>query len=62
LQRLDRPAGSHGPPPTPEVVVATPTPLSEADLSVLDIEEALINNLYQRVGPSVAHITAASSR
>ncbi len=43
---------------TPIVVVATPTPLSDKDLAPIDIEEELITNLYERVGPSVVHITA----
>ncbi|WP_374688334.1 S1C family serine protease [Promineifilum sp.] len=41
---------------TPIILIATPTPLSEADLLPLDIEEQLITNLYQRAGPSVVHI------
>lgn len=43
---------------TPWIVVATPTPLSAADLLPIDIEEQLVTNLYERVGPSVVHITA----
>jgi S1-C subfamily serine protease len=46
------------PMPTPIIIVATPTPLSAADLAPIDIEEELITNLYDRVGPSVVHITA----
>ncbi|HOU42593.1 MAG TPA: trypsin-like peptidase domain-containing protein, partial [Promineifilum sp.] len=46
------------PPPTPIVVVATPTPLSDSDLLPIDIEEQLITNLYERVGPSVVHISS----
>ncbi|MCB9418224.1 MAG: trypsin-like peptidase domain-containing protein [Ardenticatenaceae bacterium] len=42
----------------PIIVVATPTPLSPADLAPIDIEEQLVTNLYDRVGPSVVHITA----
>lgn len=45
-------------PPTPQVVVATPTPLSAADLAPIDIEEQLVTNLYERVGPSVVHIAS----
>lgn len=37
---------------------ATPTSLSAADLVPVDIEEELIANLYERVSPSVIHITA----
>jgi S1-C subfamily serine protease len=43
---------------TPIIIVATPTPLSPADLAPIDIEEQLVTNLYDRVGPSVVHITA----
>ena len=43
---------------TPIVIVATPTPLSDADLLPIDIEEQLITNLYERVGPSVVHIAS----
>lgn len=43
---------------TPFIIVATPTPLSDADLRPLDIEEELITNLYERVGPSVVHIAS----
>jgi len=42
----------------PLVVVATPTALSNLDMEPVDVEEALITNLYQRVGPAVVHITA----
>jgi len=45
-------------PPTPQVVVATPTPLSASDLAPVDIEEQLVTNLYQRVGPSVVHVAS----
>lgn len=44
--------------PAPIIVVATPTPLSDADLLPLDVEEQLVTNLYDRVGPSVVHIAA----
>ena len=43
---------------TPIIIIATPTPLSPADLAPIDIEEQLVTNLYDRVGPSVVHITA----
>lgn len=43
---------------TPYIIVATSTPLSEADLRPLDVEEQLITNLYERVGPSVVHIAS----
>ncbi len=51
-------APTPGPTPTPVVVVATAAPLSQADLAALDVEDRLISNLYERVGPSVVHITA----
>jgi len=44
--------------PSPIVIVATPTPLGDDLLAPLDVEEQLVTNLYQRVGPSVVHITA----
>lgn len=46
------------PSPTPIVIVATPTALAEDALTPLDIEEQLVTNLYERVSPSVVHITA----
>jgi S1-C subfamily serine protease len=46
------------PQPAPIIIVATPTPLSDADMAPIDIEEQLITNLYLRTNPSVVHITA----
>lgn len=51
-------------PPTPVVVVVTPTPLPEERLpaagSVLaDVEEQLVIDVYARVGPAVVCITAS---
>ena len=46
------------PTPTPLILIATATPLSPTDLAALDVEDQLISNLYERVGPSVVHITA----
>jgi S1-C subfamily serine protease len=43
---------------TPFIIVATPTPLSDEAMAPIDIEEELVTNLYNRVGPSVVHITA----
>lgn len=43
---------------TPVILIATPTPLSDTDLAPIDIEEQLITNLYDRVGPSVVHIAS----
>lgn len=45
------------PAPTPVVIVATPTPLPDDFMALLDTEEELVTNLYQRVSPSVVHIT-----
>ncbi len=52
------PTATPAPTTTPIFIVATPTPLSAADLEPIDIEEQLITNLYERVGPSIVHITA----
>jgi S1-C subfamily serine protease len=52
------PAEPAVPTPAPRVIVVSPTPLSEADMALLDIEEQLITNLYARVNPSVVHIVA----
>jgi len=46
------------PTPTPLILIATATPLPPTDLAALDVEDQLISNLYERVGPSVVHITA----
>ncbi|MFQ5398438.1 MAG: S1C family serine protease [Anaerolineae bacterium] len=43
---------------TPIIIVATPTPLGEDVMGPIDIEEQLITNLYERVSPSVVHITS----
>jgi len=40
----------------PIVVVATPTPLPEAELAALDVEDTLLTNLYQRANPAVVYI------
>jgi S1-C subfamily serine protease len=58
LQRAEAVPTAVPPTTTPIIIVATPTPLSAADLAPIDIEEELITNLYDRVGPSVVHITA----
>jgi S1-C subfamily serine protease len=42
----------------PVVIVVTPTPLGDDVLEPIDVEEQLVTNLYERVGPSVVHITA----
>lgn len=41
-----------------EAPVATPTRLSEESLAPLDVEETLVTNLYERVGPAVVHVTS----
>lgn len=43
---------------TPFIIIATPTPLGPDALELIDVGELLITNLYERVGPSVVHITA----
>ncbi|HFE65997.1 MAG TPA: trypsin-like serine protease [Chloroflexi bacterium] len=45
------------PTPTPIILIATPTPLPDNVLAPIDVEEQLVTNLYERVGPSVVHIT-----
>ncbi|MCA9936274.1 MAG: trypsin-like peptidase domain-containing protein [Ardenticatenaceae bacterium] len=52
------PTAAPAPTATPLILVATPTPLSDDVLAPLDVEEQLITNLYERVGPSVVHVTA----
>ena len=52
------PPATPAPTQTPFVIVVTSTPLSDADLRPLDIEEQLVTNLYERVGPSVVHIAS----
>ncbi|MCB8944810.1 MAG: trypsin-like peptidase domain-containing protein [Ardenticatenaceae bacterium] len=54
------PAATSTPAPTttPIILIATPTPLGEDILEPIDVEEQLITNLYERVGPSVVHITS----
>jgi len=42
---------------TPIIIVATPTPLPDDFMVPIDVEEELVTNLYERVGPSVVHIT-----
>ncbi len=47
---------------SPPEVVATATPLSEADLAELDAQDALLTNLYQRVNPAVVYIEVLVQR
>ncbi len=46
------------PPPTIIVVVATPTALQEIPIPAYDLAEQQIINVYERVSPSVVHITS----
>lgn len=43
---------------TPVVVVATPTPLPPEVLQAADAEEQIVISVYERVSPSVVHITS----
>ncbi len=54
------PSSTQTPAPTqtPFIIIATPTPLGADVLELLDVGELLITNLYERVSPSVVHITA----
>ncbi len=45
---------------TPVVIVATPTPLPAEALQAVDVEEQVFINIYDRVSPSVVHITSRS--
>lgn len=52
-------APTPAPTATPIVIIATPTPLPDDFMALIDTEEALVTNLYQRVSPSVVHITTS---
>ncbi len=52
-------ASTPAPTATPIVIIATPTPLPDDFMALIDTEEALVTNLYQRVSPSVVHITTS---
>ncbi len=43
------------------LVVATATPLPQQDYEALELEERLLVNLFQRVGPSVVHIQVTTA-
>jgi len=43
---------------TPLILVATPTPLPPETLPVVDVEEQIVTSVYDRVSPSVVHITS----
>jgi S1-C subfamily serine protease len=48
------------PAPTPLVIVATPTPMPPPSPAEVDTAEQRIINVYERVSPSVVHITSRS--
>jgi S1-C subfamily serine protease len=48
------------PAPTPLVIVATPTPMPPPSPAEVDVAEQRIINVYERVSPSVVHITSRS--
>ncbi|MDH7487919.1 MAG: trypsin-like peptidase domain-containing protein [Anaerolineae bacterium] len=48
-------------PTTLPLVVATATPLPQQDYEALELEERLLVNLFQRVGPSVVHIQVTTA-
>jgi S1-C subfamily serine protease len=43
---------------TPVVIVLTPTPLSQRPVSMADVEEELVINVYAQVSPAVVCVTA----
>jgi hypothetical protein len=43
---------------TPVVVIATPSPLPPEAFQAVDVEEQVVINVYERVSPSVVHITS----
>ncbi len=45
-------------PPTAVVIVLTPTPLPAGEVPRIDVEEALVIDIYARVGPAVVCVTA----
>lgn len=57
-QAAETAVSTPAPTQTPFIIVVTPTPLPDALLTPIDVEEQLVTNLYERVGPSVVHITA----
>ena len=57
---LVAPGQAPGPTAAPIVVVATPTPLPPQTAQEIDIAEQRIINAYERVSPSVVHITSRS--
>ncbi len=52
------PAASPAATPAPIVIIATPTPLPPEAVDEADIAEQRIINVYERVSPSVVHITS----
>jgi len=51
-------ASTPAPTATPLVLVATPTPLPPEALPMVDVEEQIVTSVYDRVSPSVVHITS----
>ncbi|RMF26933.1 MAG: PDZ domain-containing protein [Chloroflexi bacterium] len=51
-------ASTPAPTATPLVLVATPTPLPPEALPMVDVEEQIVTGVYDRVSPSVVHITS----
>ncbi|HSM55300.1 MAG TPA: trypsin-like peptidase domain-containing protein [Candidatus Sulfomarinibacteraceae bacterium] len=58
IQVMDEPAAEPPAPPPRLEPTGTPTPLSDEALAALDVEEALIANIYERVAPAVVHVTS----
>ncbi len=54
------PTPTPDPTPTPLIIIATPTPLPAVASAELDVAEQRVINVYERVSPSVAHITSRS--
>lgn len=50
--------GNNAPTATPIVIVATPTSLPPEMFQAADVEEQIVINVYERVSPSVVHITS----
>jgi len=48
--------------PAATIVIATATPLPQADYDALEAEERLVVNLFERVGPSVVHIQVVTNQ
>ncbi len=55
---IEREGSTPTPTPIVIVVVATPTPLPTEVVAASDAEEQMVINVYERVSPSVVHITS----